>query len=81
MLSLLEELKNNFEVKQLNTTPECTRIATEWFDTHNKAVKAVIKQLQELGYSAITLPHLPVPYIINYQGQYKGMINLIKEEL
>ena len=77
MLSLIEELKNNFEVKQLNTNEKSTCLETELFDTHDKAVKAVIQMLKDKGYKKITLPYLPVSYIVNDRDEnFQGVINL-----
>lgn len=77
MLSLIEELKNHCTVVQTNSMGDCTKLVTEWTDTHNKAVKLMIDLLK--GYTTITLPYLPSPYVINDRdGKFQGVVNLYK---
>ena len=79
MKILIDELKNNFGVKQLSTNEASIRLTTELFDTHDKAVDALIKLLQDKGYTEITLPYMPPPYIVDdREGNYQGVISLIE---
>jgi hypothetical protein len=80
MKSLIEELKNNFEIEQTNEGEGYFRLNTDWFDTHNKAVDASIKMLKDKGYTKIILPYMPVPYILNdREGNHRGTVSIIEK--
>lgn len=82
MVNLLEELKNNFEIIELDSAPPYIQIQdTAWHDTHDKAVKSIIQILKDKGYTEIILPYIPIPYIINnWMGGYKGVISISTDQ-